>query len=258
MTIKPDLNPIKVLFTDVDDTLTLAGKLPAETLVALYRLQQAGIQVVPVTGACAGWCDQIARLWPVSAVIGENGAFTIESEGEQLSYIDSCDRQARKANRQRLSKLATEIVCTYPKLQLAQDNDYRRYDVAIDFNQAVSGVSAEQVASVLAFIRQRGVNATASSIHINMWLGDNDKLKGARDWLARHHQFDSDQIQQHCAFIGDSANDDVMFGFFKQSIGVANIKQHWHLLTNKPSTVMNKPGGLGFAAWVSDYLDTHP
>lgn len=69
---------IKWVLTDVDDTLTWQGRLPPETLIALNKLQQANIKVVAVTGACAGWCDHIAQLWPVDAVLGENGAFIME------------------------------------------------------------------------------------------------------------------------------------------------------------------------------------
>ena len=66
---------IRVVFTDIDDTLTTDGRLTARAYDALEALQAAGILVVPITGRPAGWCDHIARMWPVDAVVGENGAF---------------------------------------------------------------------------------------------------------------------------------------------------------------------------------------
>ena len=39
----------------------------------MHRLQQSGLLVVPVTGRPGGWVDQIARMWPVDGVVGENG-----------------------------------------------------------------------------------------------------------------------------------------------------------------------------------------
>lgn len=66
---------VQYVLTDMDETLTFRGRLSAATYAALERLQSAGIRVIPVTGAPAGWCDQMVRMWPVDGVIGENGGF---------------------------------------------------------------------------------------------------------------------------------------------------------------------------------------
>ena len=60
---------IQYVLTDIDDTLTNAGKLPACAYSAMERLQQAGIKVIPITGRPAGWCDHIARMWPVEGSV---------------------------------------------------------------------------------------------------------------------------------------------------------------------------------------------
>ena len=46
-----------------------------ESRKAMEQLQDAGIKVIPITGRPAGWCDHIARMWPVDGLVGENGAF---------------------------------------------------------------------------------------------------------------------------------------------------------------------------------------
>ena len=69
------LRDLRILLTDIDDTITSDGQLEAEAYGALHRLNAAGIAVIPVTGRPAGWCDHIARMWPVAGVVGENGAF---------------------------------------------------------------------------------------------------------------------------------------------------------------------------------------
>jgi hydroxymethylpyrimidine pyrophosphatase-like HAD family hydrolase len=66
---------IRFVLCDIDDTLTFQRRLPASAYSALEQMQQAGLFVIPVTGRAAGWCDHIARMWPVDAVVGENGAF---------------------------------------------------------------------------------------------------------------------------------------------------------------------------------------
>src|SRR5690606_3281211 len=56
---------VVAVLTDIDDTLTEAGRLPTASYSAMERLRAAGLLVIPVTGRSAGWCDLIARQWPV-------------------------------------------------------------------------------------------------------------------------------------------------------------------------------------------------
>ena len=62
----------------MDETLTYQGRLQASTYLALERLRDHGIRVIPVTAAPAGWCDQIARMWPIDGVIAENGGLFLQ------------------------------------------------------------------------------------------------------------------------------------------------------------------------------------
>src|SRR5882757_8027610 len=66
---------LRAVLFDIDDTLTTDGKLTAAAYSALEQLQATGLKTVPITGRPAGWCDHIARMWPVDGVVGENGAF---------------------------------------------------------------------------------------------------------------------------------------------------------------------------------------
>ena len=66
---------ITYLLTDIDDTITCEGRIPACAFQALEDLSKAGIKVIPITGRPAGWCDHIARMWPINGIVGENGAF---------------------------------------------------------------------------------------------------------------------------------------------------------------------------------------
>ena len=79
---------IAYVLTDIDDTLTNNGRLPAVAFTAMERLKDAGIKTIPITGRPAGWCDHIARMWPVDGVVGENGAFYFR--------YDRARRQMRK------------------------------------------------------------------------------------------------------------------------------------------------------------------
>lgn len=244
----------RTVFTDVDDTLTWEGRLPVEALAALYRLHDAGIDVIPITGACAGWCDQMARTWPVAAVIGENGAFVIERDGRHLRYHDTQDEATRTRHRDRLATVAADVQRAVPGLALARDNGYRRYDLALDHAQEVTPVAAADVQRALGLVHASGVQATASSIHINLWIGDFSKRLSAQRWLERQHGWDDDARRAHVAFVGDSLNDSQMFEAYPWSVGVANIRPHLAALPAPPAHVTRAPGGLGFAEWVGELL----
>jgi len=70
-----DARGVRALLFDIDDTLTTSGKLTAQAYAALERLHGSGKRAIAVTGRPAGWCDHIASMWPIDAVVGENGAF---------------------------------------------------------------------------------------------------------------------------------------------------------------------------------------
>ena len=95
------LKEIRYVFTDIDDTLTDNGSLRASAYSAIEALDNAGIGVVPITGRPAGWCDLIARFWPVRGVVGENGAFYFRYQRQETRmerfYVDSeSQRQEKK------------------------------------------------------------------------------------------------------------------------------------------------------------------
>src|SRR5262245_1552786 len=114
---------IRGVLTDIDDTLTTDGKLTAAAYGALERLHDAGFMVVPITGRPAGWCDHIARMWPVDAVVGENGAFFFHYDGAARKLVQRfwASEVERAANRQRLAVLRDRILAAVPGAALASD-----------------------------------------------------------------------------------------------------------------------------------------
>ena len=83
---------IRGVFADIDDTITTDGKLTADAYGAMEQLQASGLLVVPITGRSAGWCDHIARMWPVDGVVGENGAFYFRYDREKSQNGHGYDR----------------------------------------------------------------------------------------------------------------------------------------------------------------------
>src|SRR6185436_5025454 len=101
----------------------------------MERLQRAGLTTVPITGRPAGWCDHIARMWPVSGVVGENGAFYFRYDHAARTmrrrYVD--DPGARAAFRTRLAGIAGDIMAAVPGAAIAADQHYRETDLAMDY-----------------------------------------------------------------------------------------------------------------------------
>ena len=116
---------VRIVLTDIDDTLTTDGRLPADAYAALERLDAAGIQVVPITGRPAGWCDHIARMWPVRAVVGENGAFyyAYDRAARRMRAHYWADAQARAASRARLDAIRDRVLREVPGAAVASDQD---------------------------------------------------------------------------------------------------------------------------------------
>mgnify|MGYP000109017513 CR=1 FL=1 len=233
---------IEILFTDVDDTLTWQGKLPVETFMALDKLRKKGIKVIPVTGASAGWCDCMIRTWPIDTVIGENGSFWMNRDQSGKVHFDySIEATERKANLAKLHQLATELKAKFKGIGYTPDQAFRFTDIAFDIGQEIT-VDPHLATQAVNWLIDNGANAKLSSIHINAWLGDYSKADTALRWLKAQGYNE----HSHCAFIGDSPNDEAMFEHFENSIGVANIAKFLEKMHYRPRYITKESGGFGF------------
>ena len=217
---------VRVLLTDIDDTLTTDGLFPSTSLAALEALSNAGLIVVPVTGRPAGWCDHIARMWPVDAVVGENGAFYFahDRQARRMRKVYAKAEEDRVADRERLNRLRARIPKQVLGAGIASDQDYRVADLAIDFCEDVGPLTSGDVARVVSLFEEAGAAAKVSSIHVNGWFGDYDKLSMTARCLSEVFGIDVERDNEAIVFIGDSPNDSPMFSFFRNSVGVANVR----------------------------------
>jgi len=243
-----DARGVRALLFDIDETLTTEGKLTAQAYAALEKLHAAGRRVVAVTGRPAGWCDHIARMWPVDAVVGENGAFYFFYADGKLHKRFADDAATRAAKRGRLDAIARSILAAVPGCALASDQAYRETDLAIDYCEDVPPLPLEAAERIAAMMRHAGLSARVSSIHVNGWFGDYDKLAMTRALFRERFAVEDRAI----AYVGDSPNDVPMFEFFENSIGVANVRRF--ALTAGPKYVTEGSAGAGFAELVAHLL----
>ncbi len=247
---------IRALFFDIDDTLTTDGRLGAEAYAALERLKHAGRTLVPITGRPAGWCDHIARMWPVDAVVGENGAFYFCYRDGKLVKRFQDDAPTRAGKRARLAHIGERILAQVPGCALASDQPYRETDLAIDFCEDVPPLPLEAAGRIAELMRASGLTAKISSIHVNGWFGDYDKLAMTRRLFAEQFGEDLDKVNSELAFVGDSPNDAPMFAFFVNSVGVANVARFAGRLDAAPRYVTRRAAGAGFAELAAHLLGT--
>ena len=239
---------IQIVFTDIDDTMTHEGRLPAAAYRALEDLHAAGFVVAPITGRPAGWCDMIARFWPVTGVIGENGAmyFAYDAPARRMRRVYAADAQTRGDNRRRLGEIERRVLAQVPGAAVSADQAYREADLAIDFCEDVAPLDKREVARIKAIFEAAGATAKVSSIHVNGWFGAYDKLTMARRFAAEVAGVDIDAERERVMFVGDSPNDAPMFGFFPHACGVANILAFAGELEAEPAYVCKGGGGAGF------------
>ncbi len=251
---------LKTLFTDIDDTITTEGLLTAESFAALWRLHDAGIEVVVVTGRPAGWCDHIARMWPVAAVIGENGAFYYSydrtARTREMKRVFLISEQERRAGQEKLERVRQRVLKEVPGCKIAADQSFRTTDLAVDFcEDVVPPLSSGEIDTICRIAESEGAIYKISSIHVNIWYGSFDKVSGVRRFLAdRGVDLTSPDIQDRVMFCGDSPNDEPMFAALRHSIAVANIRNFIDRLQTYPAYITEAESAAGFVEAVQTIL----
>lgn len=232
---------IRFVLTDMDETLTYRGRLSARTYDALDRLQRGGVAVVPVTAAPAGWCDQIARMWPVDGVIGENGGFFFRrAGGHSLDRLFWHGEDGRREVFRTLEAMAARVVAR-TGAQLAEDQPFRLTSIA--FTQPET---PEARAALVAALRAEGADVTVNNLWVLGWLGGYDKLAMGRRILGDACGLSWDQALEQVLYVGDSVNDAPTFGAFRHTVGVSTVVQYRDEIPVLPRWITEGPGGDGF------------
>ena len=235
---------------DVDDTLTREGVLEEEAYAALFRLREAGLRRIAVTGRPLGWMEPLALMWPIDLAVGENGAGWIWREG----------RVARRGlfapegeGAQVLAEVRARVRAALPELQEAGDQALRRCDLAYDIGETARVPSA-RVAQLVEIIEACGARAVVSTVHAHAMPGGWDKAQGTARAASEVLGIGEGRLKERYLFVGDSGNDAAAFAFFAHTAGVANVRDHLHAISVPPRWVARAPRGQGFAEIVAVLL----
>jgi HAD superfamily hydrolase (TIGR01484 family) len=239
---------VHTVFSDIDDTLTTHGMLTSEVIAALEHLRAKGLRVVLTTGRPAGWCDHIARMWPVDAVVGENGAFYYwyDRTHRKLNARHLLSEAQRNTNALKLQEVKARVLAEVPGCAVASDQFCRLYDLAIDFCEDVPALPEAAVRRIVQLMEEAGMTAKVSSIHVNGWFGTYDKLTMAAMLMSEQYGLDLDAERERCVYAGDSPNDAPMFAYMPISVGVANVAQYLNQMPALPQYVTPSAYGKGF------------
>jgi HAD superfamily hydrolase (TIGR01484 family) len=244
-----EISRVKGVLFDIDDTFTLDGRIRSEAFSALWKLHDKGFILVPITGRPAGWCDHIARMWPVDGVVGENGAFYYYycTKKHKLLRRYIFEPDVAREKRALLEAIKQEVLKRVPGAGIAADQNFRLFDLAIDFAEDVPALSREEIDKVCDIFHAHHATCKVSSIHINGWFGDYNKLFTTKLFLRERLGLEWEDARYSFIFIGDSPNDEPMFEAFPLSIGVANVNRFLPMMRFPPAFITAGEGGLGFA-----------
>lgn len=251
---------IEFVLTDIDDTLTTDGELRAQAYDSLWKLHNAGLKIIPITGRPAGWCEMIARFWPVDGVVGENGGFYFRytalpnNKNKKMKRWFAFSEDEIKKNQHKLQQIQNQILTQVPEAAISSDQFCRLMDLAVDFCEDIPRLNPQQISQIVDLFHQQGAQAKISSIHVNGWFGDYNKVSTALIYLKNEHKLTLDECLDKSVFIGDSPNDEPMFEKFPHSVGVANIKKFATQLQFKPAYVTDSEGGQGFSEFANHLL----
>ncbi len=187
-------------------------------------------------------------------MVGENGAFYFQLRDGKLGKRFQDEEATRREKRSRLDAVARRILAEVPGCAIASDQPYRETDLAIDYCEDVPALPLEAAERIAALMHEAGLTAKVSSIHVNGWFGDYDKLAMTRQLAEEAWGLGASALGDTFVFVGDSPNDAPMFSFFRNSVGVANVRRFAGHLASQPRYITREESGAGFAELVSHLL----
>jgi len=235
---------LETVVFDLDDTVLDHGVLREDAYRAMFRLREAGLTLVACTGRPASWAEIVARQWPVSAAIAENGAIAWRRRGAALELFDPVAPAERALRRERIERAAQEIERVYGLLR-ADDNAGRKTDLTFDIGEH-HVVHPDTVRLAASHAARLGVRTFTSSVHLHLTLDTHDKATGFAA-LALDAGASPVRALRVALYVGDSTNDAAAFAAFGTTVGVANVGPWVRALTIPPRWVTREKMGAGFA-----------
>ncbi|MEO1146151.1 MAG: HAD family hydrolase [Cyanobacteria bacterium J06638_22] len=232
-------NPIRLVATDMDGTLTHRGKFTPILFEALERLASVNIPVIIVTGRSAGWVEAIAHYLPIAGAIAENGGlYFAKPDSAPDILVPIADLPP---HRQQLANAFHVLQQTFPHLREASDNRFR----LTDWTFGVQGLSPIDLQWMRETCQEEGWGFTYSTVQCHIKLPQQEKATALQAVLQRYFP---DLELKEIVTVGDSPNDESLFNpaIFPNAFGVANVREYGDRLTYVPRILTPSPEVQGF------------
>ncbi len=202
---------IRVVATDVDGTLTRAGKLSAALLSSFAALAEAGLTLIPISGRPAGEVLGLCRYLPgVTFGVAENGLFEIVPDRAPRWLGPPSDRAELLAVGEHLNRdHAAQLVLTGDAFCRIGDVAYER-----------AGREVPELERLRTAAEARGVHLVWSSVHVHLAARRPDKGEGLLQLLGERGLDPRSVVT-----VGDAPNDAGLFtpGRFGLTVGTADV-----------------------------------
>jgi HAD superfamily hydrolase (TIGR01484 family) len=233
------LSNIRLIATDMDGTLTTAGKFDTKLLQTFDDLNAVGIKVLIVTGRSAGWVSGLAHYLPIVGAIAENGGMYYPSGSETGISLTAIPDLIK--HRQQLAATFADLKAKFPQIQESNDNRFRITDWTFD----VAELNTSELELIAHMSKNMGWGFTYSTVQCHIKPQRQDKaialLKVLQEYFPK---YPSNEV----VTVGDSPNDESLFDprYFPLSVGVANVREYVERLQHKPAYITNAAEGEGF------------
>ena len=217
----------KIIFSDFDGTLTDRGLIGPDLFEVFELSHRLGAEFVVVTGRPLSWSHFLMSHTPMIASISEGGGVLTVRDGRRFKDIYLCSNE----DISKLRKVTETIFEKIPGFFLSDDSTGRVTDRAIELDYLHSGDNEEVIKKILD---QHQLNYSKSNVHLNYWVGDISKRKAIEFFLETNPEIK----KSNCYYFGDSLNDQSVFGWLENSVGVSNISRVLPILKHRPTTIL--------------------
>jgi HAD superfamily hydrolase (TIGR01484 family) len=243
------LKSVRLVATDMDGTVTRAGKFTSMLLQALENLAQAGIPVLIVTGRSAGWVSGLVQYLPIWGAIAENGGLFYPAPSDPAKMLVPIADVAQ--HRRNLANVFHQLQAEFPTIQETVDNPFRLTDWTFD----IQNLTGEELHRMGDRCQSWGWGFTYSTVQCHIKFPQQSKAAALQQVL---DQYFSDLTPEQIVTVGDSPNDETLFDttLFPRSVGVANLLDYRDRLTHKPAYITSASEGEGFCELIHMLLES--
>jgi HAD superfamily hydrolase (TIGR01484 family) len=235
----------KYIFSDFDGTLTHKGEVSKTLIDVLSVLKKKNITFILVSGRSASWGHFFLTHFPISYAVMEAGGVILHKNKTHIQM----QVLAKQNQLDKLELVKQKLHKEISELEFAVDNVGRITDRAIELSSLENPKTLKKVQQILD---QNNCHYSVSNVHLNFSTVPNDKWSGAC-YLSKHVlKKDLLKILPISCFMGDAPNDEIMFQYFKHSLGVGNIKPYLTQMKYVPSTITKEKEIRGVRRFLKD------